>query len=170
MSIHVCPLSRLEHVVALHRPSHVVTLLDPGHDIPTPPGIDANLHLKLGVHDVTRSIEGYTPPCETLVTELVEFGRLWDAARPIVVHCWAGVSRSSASAFVLACERNPHADEYSIALELRRQSPQAWPNRLIVSLADDLLGRGGCMVDAVDRIGPGKADCVNEPFVLRSLW
>jgi len=170
VTIHVCPLSRLGDVVAAHRPSHLVTLLDPGHEIPTPGGIEANLHLRLGVHDIARLVEGYTPPDEALVTRLVAFGRGWDRARPLVIHCWAGVSRSSASAFVLACEKNPHVDEADIARELRRVSPIAWPNRLIVALADDLLGRGGRMVDAVDLIGPGRADCENEPFELRSAW
>lgn len=170
MSIHVCPLSRLENVVAAHRPSHLVTLLDPGHDIPTPQGVDPAAHLKLGVHDIGSPVEGFTAPCEALVTDLVAFGRGWDPALPIVVHCWAGISRSSASAFVLACEKNPQADEVEIALALRRASPQAWPNPLIVALADDLLGRGGRMVDAVDRIGPGRADCENVPFELRAHW
>ena len=170
MTIHVCPLSRLQDVVAAHRPSHLVTLLDPGHEIPTPAEMEASLHLKLGVHDITALVEGYTPPDETLVTRLVDFGRTWDRSRPLVAHCWAGVSRSSASAFVLACEKNPHVDEAVIARALRRASSVAWPNRLIVSLADDLLGRGGRMVDAVNLIGPGRADCENVPFSLRSAW
>jgi predicted protein tyrosine phosphatase len=72
-----------------------------------------------------------------------------------VVHCYAGVSRSTAAAYVTVCTLNPGRSEASIAQALRRASPTATPNIRIVALADDMLGRNGRMVDAIAAIGPG---------------
>ena len=166
MLLIVCPLSQLERVIATRVPSHLVTLMDPASLIATPDGVAAEHHLKLGVNDVVEAVEGRVCPDAATVETLLAFGRGWDAARPLVVHCWAGISRSTASAFTLACERNPGVPELEIARALRRASARAHPNRRIVALADDLLGRGGRMVDAVEAIGPGAVAEENEPFDL----
>ncbi len=71
----------------------------------------------------------------------------------MLIHCWAGISRSTASAFALACERSPDADERAIAQAMRAAAPHASPNRRIVALADDMLDRRGRMVDAVAAMG-----------------
>ena len=99
-------------------------------------------------------------------SRLLDFGRGWDGAAPMVVHCFAGISRSTASAFAIACERNPHADELEIALAMRRASPSAFPNRRIVALADDILGRRGRMVEAVEAMGGNGFVAEGVPFDL----
>jgi predicted protein tyrosine phosphatase len=172
MSIIVCPLSFVETVCERRRPSHLISLLDPGHVevIPTPGGLGAAAHLRLGVHDIAEEIEGYICPDETLVEQLVAFGRGWKGQAPIVIHCWAGISRSTASAYALACERNPDASAHEIAEAIRRASPYAYPNRRIVALADDLLGRRGRMVDAVERIGRGEVIVESVPFEFAADW
>jgi predicted protein tyrosine phosphatase len=170
MTIIVCPLSHVERICEARRPSHLLSLLDPGHVIPSPAGLGAGAHLRIGVHDICDETEGLIRPDEAVVEEVIAFGRGWTAEAPIVVHCWAGISRSSASAFTLACARNPHADARAIAEEMRRQSPYATPNRRIVALADDLLGRGGRMVDAADAIGRGEAATEGRPFEIAADW
>ena len=74
----------------------------------------------------------------------------------MVVHCWAGISRSTAAAFTSLCAINPDAPEELIAQRLREASLTAYPNRLMVRLADDALGRHGRMVHAVERMGRGR--------------
>ena len=71
----------------------------------------------------------------------------------MLIHCWAGISRSTATAFVLACERSPRVEERRIAQVLREAAPHASPNRRIVALADRLMGRGGRMIAAVEAMG-----------------
>jgi predicted protein tyrosine phosphatase len=88
----------------------------------------------------------------------------------MLVHCWAGVSRSTASAFIVACDRNPDADETAIAAALRKAGPGATPNPLIVRLADDVMGRGGRMVDAVQGIGKGVYVYPGAPFEMPSRY
>jgi predicted protein tyrosine phosphatase len=153
MTIIVCGLSDVAAMLAARRPSHLVTLLDPASMIATPEGLDAARHLKLSVNDIAEPAEGLVVPSEQVVADLLAFAAAWDESAPMLVHCWAGVSRSTASAFVIACERNPGADERLIAGAMRQAAPHASPNRRIVALADDLLGRRGRMVDAVDAMG-----------------
>jgi predicted protein tyrosine phosphatase len=167
MSIIVCPLRDVETVVRMRRPSHVITLLDPGDRNPAPKGIPPERHLRLGVHDISETAEGMIAPEQALVAELMAFGRTWTGDAPLLIHCWAGISRSTASAFALACERNPHVEERTIALELRRVSRTAFPNRRIVALADDWLNRRGRMVDAVNAMSASFPASCGEPFELR---
>jgi predicted protein tyrosine phosphatase len=153
MTIVVCGLGDVPSIIRTRRPSHMITLLDPSSMIETPQGIEADRHLKLGVNDIAEATDGLVLPGEGVVQRLLEFGRGWDESEPLLIHCWAGISRSTASAFVLACERNPEASERAIATAMRRAAPHASPNRRIVALADDMLGRGGRMVDAVHAMG-----------------
>ncbi len=94
-------------------------------------------------------------PGEQHVADLLDFVRGWDRQAPLVVHCYMGISRSTASAFASVCALNPQRDEASIAQALRRASPTATPNIRIVSLADRLLGRDGRMIAAIETIGRG---------------
>jgi predicted protein tyrosine phosphatase len=82
----------------------------------------------------------------------------------MVVHCYAGISRSTAGAFIAACALNPAREERAIARDLRRASPTATPNIRLVMLADRLLGRNGRMVSAIEGIGRGIAAVEADPF------
>ena len=121
--------------------------------IATPQGLTTDRHLKLGVNDIAEPTQGMIPPDENAVLKLLAFGRTWDETAPMLIHCWAGISRSTASAFTLACERSPDVDEVTIARAMRSLAPHASPNRRIVAIADDMLGRRGRMVDALAAMG-----------------
>jgi predicted protein tyrosine phosphatase len=84
----------------------------------------------------------------------------------MVIHCWAGISRSTAAAFITLCALNPETPEDLIAKRLREASPTAYPNRLMIRLGDKALERGGSMVDAVESIGRGIVASEAVPFSL----
>jgi predicted protein tyrosine phosphatase len=100
------------------------------------------------------------------VEDLIRFARGWRRENPLVFHCFAGISRSTAAAYITACALAPHRDEAEIAAALRRASQTATPNALMVTLADEYLGRGGRMVDAIRSIGRGAEAPLGEPFTL----
>ena len=127
--------------------------------------VEAN-HLILGMDDIAVPMDGYVMPCEEHVRSLIAFVRRWNREKPLVVHCFAGISRSTAGAYVAACAVNAARDETVIARELRRASPTATPNARIVSIADQMLGRAGRMVAAIDSIGRGALAYEAEPFRL----
>ncbi len=166
MVLIVTPLRRLSEVIQARAPSHIVTLLPPEEMIPTPPGFTPERHLRLGCHDISAPMDGLVAPDASMVEQVLAFGRSWDGAAPMVIHCFAGISRSTASAFAIACERDPHADELEIALAMRRASPSAFPNRRIVALADDILGRQGRMLEAVEAMGGNGFVAEGVPFDL----
>lgn len=164
--IHVCPLALLHDTVEETGARHVVSLLDDQFRVERPRGISPENHLWLRLNDISSPLDGYVLPDEEHVAELLEFVRGWDQNAPLVVHCFAGISRSTASAYASVCALNPHRDEASIAQALRHASPTATPNIRIVTLADRLLGRDGRMTAAIQMIGRGVAAEAGTPFRL----
>jgi predicted protein tyrosine phosphatase len=154
MTIYVCPLSRVPHQARVNKVSHLISLLDPGTPFPVVKEVGPR-HLCVEVHDIEDEEEGLDPLCDLRMRRMLEFVGGWDRTQPILIHCYAGLSRSTATAFITACAQNPSADEEAIALALREASPFASPNRRFVALADAELGRGGRMSRAIDKIGRG---------------
>lgn len=162
--IHVCSLARLYSTVEETRARHVVTLLRLIDRVQWPQHIVPANHLVLAVDDIIAPQEGYTVPAEEHVGRLIEFVSQWDRTTPMVVHCFAGISRSTGAAFVAACALNPRRDELQIARAIRAASPTAQPNARIVEVADRLLKRQGRMIRAVELIGPGEVATEGHPF------
>ena len=164
--LHVCPLALIDEVVEATGARSLVTLLSPGTGVTRPAAIAPDRHLHLAVSDITTPFAGQVLPGDVHVRTLIEFVGGWDRRTPMVIHCFAGVSRSTAAAFITVCALAPHREERAIAERLRAASPTATPNPRLVALADGLLGRKGRMSAAIDAIGRG-ADCVEgEPFAL----
>jgi predicted protein tyrosine phosphatase len=164
--IHVCSLSRLHATVAETKARHVVTLLRLIERVQRPQDIAPENHLVLSMDDIVAEAEGFTAPGEEHVRRLIEFVGTWDRAAPMVVHCFAGISRSTAGAYVAACALNPARDELQIAQAIRSASVTAQPNARIVEIADRLLKRDGRMTRAIEHIGPGQAAVEGYPFRL----
>ena len=155
-TIFVAPLSLVPTTVADARVSHLVTLINGETPIDTPPSIGKERHLRLAMNDICQPQDGLVLPCEDHVADLIRFALAWDQRAPLLIHCWAGISRSTAAAFISLCALNPQADEHVLARALRRASPTAYPNRRLVALADEVLEREGRMKAAVEHIGRGQ--------------
>jgi predicted protein tyrosine phosphatase len=167
-TLHVCPLSQLHATVERTGASHVVTLINVATPVERPGAIDPDRHLFIGVSDIVEARDGHVVPAQEHVERLLAFVRAWPREKPLVIHCWAGVSRSTAAAFITACALAPERREDEIADALRAASPMATPNARLVAVADDMLGRDGRMTAAIARIGRGAAvTWENEPFELR---
>lgn len=164
--IHVCSLARLHGTVEETGARHIVTLLRVIDRVQRPSSITTENHLILGMDDIVDPADGLTQPCEEHVTKLIGFVQGWDRKAPMVIHCWAGISRSTAGAFVTACALNPNRDEAAIARAIRDASATAMPNKRIVTIADQLLGRGGRMITAIEALGPGHIAQEGHPFRL----
>ncbi|MFZ0421719.1 MAG: tyrosine phosphatase family protein [Xanthobacteraceae bacterium] len=164
--IHVCSLSRLHETVEDTGARHIVSLIGDEARLERPASVAPENHLWLRLHDISSPLDGYIMPGEQHVAELIAFVRDWDRRAPLVVHCYMGISRSTASAYAAVCALNPRRDEESIAQALRLASPTATPNSRIVSIADRLLGRDGRMVAAIETIGRGVMTAEAAPFRL----
>ncbi len=167
--IHVCSLARLHTTVGETGASHIVTLLRLTDRARRPDHIAPENHLILGVDDIAEAIDGQILPTDEHVERLLAFATEWDRKAPMVVHCFAGISRSTAAAFTAACALNPGRDEMQIARAIREASPTAMPNLRIVSIADRMLQRNGRMVRAVKALGRGQEAMEGHPFRLDLL-
>lgn len=168
--IHVCSLARLHEVVETSGADRVITLVRDISRVTRPATVVAENHLILSIDDIEDELDGMVAPAETHVAELIQFVQGWDRRKPIVVHCFAGISRSTAAAFITACTIAPERDEHEIARTIRAASITAQPNPRIVAFGDKLLDRNGRMVSAVQRIGKGDFSGgfieQAEPFVI----
>jgi predicted protein tyrosine phosphatase len=170
MSIWISSLALAPELVDRVRPSRIVSLLSPYDTFPAFTGIGDGHHLQVGVHDIAEDIGEWRAPCANDAERVIRFVEGWDRATPILIHCWAGISRSTASAFITACVHNPSTDEGEIAAALRAASLTASPNRRLIAHADDILDRGGRMSKAIANIGRGEVAEEAQPFFIPSTY
>jgi predicted protein tyrosine phosphatase len=148
----VCPLTDLDKALA-SQPSHVLSLISPDA---TPPICTGAEHFILRFNDITAPRGGLTPASPKDIESLMEFAQNWSGEAPLLAHCWAGISRSTAAAYIIACQRSAPGREAALAQQLRAAAPEATPNPLMVALADTLLNRNGRMSAAIAAIGRGR--------------
>ncbi|MER9014900.1 tyrosine phosphatase family protein [Mesorhizobium sp. M0898] len=165
--IHVCSLAKIEETVARTGAGRLLSLLAAGTEVMRPASITRENHLHLVMHDIAVAQEGMTMPGEEHVVNLLDFARQWDRSRPLVVHCYAGISRSTASAYIIAAALAPKRDEAELAETLRALSPTATPNPRLIAIADALLDRRGRMIEAIQAIGRGADAFEGTPFELK---
>lgn len=153
MKLIISPASEVARICRAAQPSHLLRLVSPEQTDAVEAQADANLTLIM--HDITQPEPGRLAPDRPMIEAILDFASSWNGERPFVCQCWAGVSRSTAAAFIIGCRMRPDAPEQAIAAALRRVSPQATPNRLMVAHADALLARRGRMIAAIAEIGRG---------------
>jgi predicted protein tyrosine phosphatase len=167
--LHVCSLARIAETVRATGARSLVTLINVDTLVSRPAEIDAARHLFIGMSDIIEPIDGHILPAEKHVAQLIAFARAWDRNEPLVIHCHAGVSRSTAAAFIIACALAPSRPETAIADAIRCASHTATPNRRMIAIADAMLKRNGRMIAAIERIGRG-SDCYEGiPFALELI-
>jgi predicted protein tyrosine phosphatase len=131
--------------------SHVLSILDPGAPEPEAfTAFDPHRRLELRFHDVIEVGSGWVAPESCDIEQLLAFGRDLTEARGthLLVHCHAGVSRSTAAATLILAQTRPDRPADEALLTVVRQRPRAWPNLRILELGDALLGRRGQIVHA----------------------
>ena len=154
-SLTVCGIEELAGHCAVGV-SHVLSILDP--DIPEPSAFgayDEHERLELRFHDIIEDVAGMIPPRPGDVERVLQFGRSLLSEPPtsthLLVHCHAGVSRSTASMILMLAQARPDRPAEEAMAQVRRIRPQAWPNLRIIEIGDAMLGRGGDIVSAVRR-------------------
>jgi predicted protein tyrosine phosphatase len=152
MRITICGISELgQHCEA--GVTHVLSILDPHW--PDPAAFaDFPPHRReaLRFNDIIVPVPEAVVPNEDHVAQLLAFGRDVEVAGEfahLLIHCHAGVSRSTATAALLLAQEDPARPVEAIFAEIARQRPRAWPNLLLLELGERALGRVGQIVPAV---------------------
>jgi len=92
----VGPLNAVGLMVRQCRASHLLTCL---HDdlVQTPITIERARHLRLVMHDIAEALPDHTPPDARHIARIIDFAHDWGGHSAMVVHCFAGISRSTAA-------------------------------------------------------------------------
>lgn len=147
MRLLVGPGSRVSQVLAREPVDHVLSLVSPDAEL-APVAAPRTV---LRFNDIVAPRDGLVAPdAETIRAILALGGR-----GVLLIHCHAGVSRSTAAAYSLACAARPPGEERALAAFLRSACPEATPNALMIALADEILGRDGAMTRAIAALGRG---------------
>lgn len=149
----VCGLEELDgHSV--RGVTHVLSILDP--DWPDPTSFEAfppHSRVTLRFHDAIEPGLGIILPRVADVEQVLAFGSgLGGDLSHLLIHCHAGISRSTAAMAMILAQAFPDESADSIVDRLQTIRPQAWPNSRMIAFADDLLGRDGQLVAAVNKI------------------
>ena len=131
--------------------SHVLSILDPGWPEPEAFGaFDPHRRLELRFHDVIETEPGCIAPESLDVEQLLSFGRDLTEAKGthLLVHCHAGLSRSTAAATLIVAQARPDRPAEEALQTVLSRRPRAWPNLRILELGDALLERRGEIVGA----------------------
>lgn len=146
--IYVCNLRELPDHVQVLSPSRLVSLVSEEEQPATPPGMLVDRHLRVVIHDINEPLFGHILADERHIAELIAFVRAWPPADgPMLIHCMAGISRSTAAALI-ALVTKAGGREMAAAEQVRRAAPHAYPNRRMIALADHLLQCDGRLIAA----------------------
>lgn len=162
----VCSLRAAPDQVLITGASKAISILSPDTEHPAFQSVQGEDHLRLTFHDVASNTPGLAAPGAHDMQRLLTFVRNWDRRAPLLIHCWAGISRSTAAGYIANCMLQPQRDEEELAWALRDASPSATPNPMLVKLADEALGREGRMRRAIFEIGRGADAFEGAPFSL----
>jgi predicted protein tyrosine phosphatase len=148
----VCGLDELDEHAA-RGVTHILSILDP--DWPDPVaflGFDPHFRVTLRFHDAIEPDLGIVLPEKADVEAILAFARDAGDVSHLLIHCHAGISRSTAAVLMIMAQAHPDESEDAAAERLLAIRPQAWPNSRMIGFADELLARDGRLLAAVSRI------------------
>jgi len=147
----ICGLAELGHQG--RGVTHILSILDPeGPDPETFRSFDPHFRATLRFHDVIEPGPDILLPQKADVEAILTFGHEAAEAGGLLIHCHAGISRSTAATLMILAQAHPHEGEDELADRLLRTRPQAWPNSRMVAFADELLDRNGRLMAATTGI------------------
>ena len=152
MPIYISGLATMPKLVHQFDIRDLVSVIDVDAQPPTPPEISPARHHRCMVDDIVESRSEQILPQSEHIADLIEFLHSWDTDTGILIHCMAGVSRSTAVALIAHVLVTKDPSRSMVAL--RKAAPYAWPNRRIVSLADSILNLNGQLTLALKELGP----------------
>jgi len=144
----VCSLADQKSVCLSVNASHLISVVDPGYEPETPHTVKN--HLKLGFDDIIdisvynsifrnnkSNVKQVLPSLEH-TNSIIDFVNSWKKNKPIVIHCWCGVSRSMAVATYLICKEDTLNIVNNIRY-IRSVAPHANPNKLMIKFFENSL-------------------------------
>ncbi len=134
----------------------IISIADPWAETLVPAQDSAADHLELRFVDLDQPLEGVVRyqdmvmPSAAMVAQALDFAAR-HAQAPLLIHCHAGVSRSTAIGLAIYAARlGPGAEEQALDA-LLAIVPDAVPNLAVVAIVDNLLQRNGALLSTIVR-------------------
>lgn len=134
------------------RHTHAISILDPETEEPQSfSALAVDNLLRLRFHDVIEHQPAIAPPDVGHIAAILNFGAglKGHAAPRLLIHCHAGISRSTAAAIILLSNHGAEAD--AAVAQVVSVRPKAWPNLRMIEIGDRMLKRENRLVQAVRR-------------------
>jgi predicted protein tyrosine phosphatase len=160
----ICGKSEVKKTAKAFNATHLITMLDVGDKVFRPPRIIPSNHLRLNFDDEEDPAKLFAPTIDH-AKAILSFGQNLPQNARVVVHCWAGACRSTASGLALWLQANGiHRLDDGVDW-LKTNRPRACPNLLLAKHFDDIFGMKGRLVEVCDQIG---ADSINRWWKLNN--
>lgn len=163
--LHICPLDDVAAVIRHHAPSHALSLIRRRDGLALPQPLASTRHLHLAIDDIEVAQAPYLLPQVEDVQRIIMFFDEARGAGHVLVHCWQGISRSSAAALIGLAMCVPGQEDVQ-ARRLFQCMPFARPNRRLLALADALLQRDGRLAAMSDCFDHGGTVPMGRPVSL----
>jgi predicted protein tyrosine phosphatase len=133
--------------------THILSILDPLAPVPDAfVAFASHERLELRFDDIIEETEGKLAPQEDDIRRILAFGAALRAdlirAPHLLIHCHAGISRSTAAMTLILAQAWPDQPATSILGHIQGLREKAWPNLRMMEIGDRLLGRAGTLVQA----------------------
>lgn len=161
----VAPLALVEELTEQEKPAYLLSVIGEEYVPPTPASLPADCHIKLAMHDIAEDEFGMQAPKMEDAERIIALAKEWDQSAPLLVHCFAGVSRSGAAALMTLVALNPGKEKEAAEL-MRERGAHAWPNSKLIADADHLLNCEGRLIQAVKEMGPANLAKQGRPYRL----
>lgn len=139
--------SPFTHVISIWHPNPMLETFQRQMSVGFP---QAKIHF--ATFDDTELSETDRPPTNPDVLGCIEFIHQLGEDDHLLIHCMAGISRSTAIAMTLITEFYGPGSEKDAALSVKHIRPIANPNRLVLAIADNILGRKGAIRIAANEV------------------
>ena len=166
--IYVTSLNEMPQYVRSLKPTHLISIVQPEFQPERPAEIELLRHHRISVHDISEPMPERRLADHCDVDAMIEFIHEWNPdAGSLLVHCYAGVSRSTATALIAHAIKGGSPERSARAL--RSAAPHAIPNRRLVELADELLALDGALISAREAMGNPTEAVIEAPLTALSL-
>ncbi|MDB4831651.1 hypothetical protein OAH28_03110 [Hyphomicrobiales bacterium] len=166
MKIVISPLSLANKMIDKYNANYIISILSPGALFPVFNNIKDEDHLKLSFNDIISPRQNLIEPSLEHVKSIINFSKRCDKSDTLLIHCYAGISRSTAAALILYSYYKNNLSADSMAIELMSLSPCANPNSLLLAFGDRVIGNKNTLMQCHILLKRPKLAYENEPFIL----
>jgi predicted protein tyrosine phosphatase len=140
------------------KPTHIISISSPEKEAPFDSGFGNAKILRLSFYDITTqsaadSLDEKDVPTRSIAETIYNFGKEFDDDTILLIHCFAGISRSSAAGIISLTPRYGAigATKKVGELTINGQSGYEWffPNPVLIEAFDDMLHFDGELFDLV---------------------